>query len=179
MLRKELKKFTKNDNYRILEVGTARGFSTIVMSKAISDSNKKGNIITIDIIPNKKKIYWNTIDDLKGPQTRENLLKNYKKYTKIIKFLTGSSLHIIKKIKFKRFNFIFLDGNHDFYNVKKEYDLVKKLQKKSDILLLDDVTIGSFDGIVQLLKIIKKENKYIIRKIISNPVRGYAILTKK
>ena len=179
MVRRELKKFTKNDNYRILEVGTARGFSSIVMSKAISDSNKKGNIITIDIIPNKKKIYWNTIDDLKGPQTRENLLKNYKKYTKIIKFLTGNSLHIIKKIKFKRFNFIFLDGNHDFYNVKKEYDLVKKLQKKSDILLLDDVTIGSFDGIVQLLKIIKKENKYIIRKIISNPVRGYAILTKK
>ena len=55
MVRRELKKFTKNDNYRILEVGTARGFSSIVMSKAISDSNKKGNIITIDIIPNKKK----------------------------------------------------------------------------------------------------------------------------
>ena len=179
ILRKKLKNFNKNKKFRILEVGTARGFSSVVMSKAINDSKKKGNIFTIDIIPNRKKIYWNTIDDLKGPQTRENLLKNYKKYTKIIKFLTGSSLDIIKKIKFKRLNFVFLDGNHDFYNVKNEYDLVKNLQKKSDILFLDDVTAGSFDGIIDLLKIIKKENKYMIKEITSNPIRGYAILTKK
>ena len=33
------------------------------MSKAINDANIKGKIITIDIIPNDQKIYWNCIDD--------------------------------------------------------------------------------------------------------------------
>ena len=149
------------------------------MSKAILDSKKKGKIFTIDIIPHNKKIYWNTIDDLEGPQTRKHLLRSYEKYLKSIKFLTGQSLNIIKNIKTRQFNFIFLDGNHDFYNVIKEYDLVKNLQKKNDILLLDDVTPKKFDGIVKLLNIIKKENKYTIRKITSNPKRGYAILKKK
>lgn len=179
LIRNQLKTFTNQNYFKILEVGTARGFSSIIMSKAILDSKKKGKIFTIDIIPHNKKIYWNTIDDLEGPQTRKHLLRSYEKYLKSIKFLTGQSLNIIKNIKTRQFNFIFLDGNHDFYNVIKEYDLVKNLQKKNDILLLDDVTPKKFDGIVKLLNIIKKENKYTIRKITSNPKRGYAILKKK
>ena len=91
---------------------------------------KKGEIITIDIIPHNKRIYWNIIDDLKGPQTRQQLLEPYANYLNNINFLTGNSLDIIKQFKNTQFNFIFLDGNHDFYNVKKEYDLVKKNFKK-------------------------------------------------
>ena len=179
LIRNQLKTFTNQNYFKILEVGTARGFSSIIMSKAILDSKKKGKIATIDIIPHNKKIYWNTIDDLEGPQTRKHLLRSYKKYLKSINFLTGESVNIIKNIKTKQFNFIFLDGNHDFYYVMKEYDLVKNLQKKNDLLLLDDVTPKKFDGIIKLLNIIKKENKYTIRKITSNPKRGYAILEKK
>ena len=179
LIRNQLKTFTNQNYFKILEVGTARGFSSIIMSKAILDSKKKGKIATIDIIPHNKKIYWNTIDDLEGPQTRKHLLRSYKKYLKSINFLTGESVNIIKNIKTKQFNFIFLDGNHDFYYVMKEYDLVKNLQKKNDLLLLDDVTPKKFDGIIKLLNIIKKENKYTIRKITSNPKRGYAILKKK
>jgi len=178
LIRNQLSNYNKKI-FNVLEVGTARGFSSIVISKAIIDSKKKGNVFTIDIIPHDKKIYWNTIDDLNGPQTRKNLLKPYKKYQKIITFLTGKSLNIIKKISNKQYNFIFLDGNHDFYNVKQEYELVKNLQKRNDILLLDDFTVKKFDGIVKLLKLIRKENKYKIRKITSNPKRGYAVLTRK
>ena len=54
----------QNINYiKILEIGTARGFSSICMSKAINDTGIKGVINTIDIIPHKKEIYWNCIDD--------------------------------------------------------------------------------------------------------------------
>tara|TARA_B110000003_G_scaffold261866_1_gene283983 strand:+ start:317 stop:1135 length:819 start_codon:yes stop_codon:yes gene_type:complete len=179
LIRKKLSNFNEGKNFNVLEVGTARGFSSIVISKAINDSKKKGSIATIDIIPHHKKIYWNTIDDVNGPQTRKSLLKHYRKYQKIITFFTGKSLKIIKKISHKQYHFIFLDGNHDFYNVKQEYELVKNLQKKNDILLLDDVTVKKFDGIVKLLELIRKENKYKIRKITSDPKRGYAILTKK
>ena len=45
----------QNINYiKILEIGTARGFSSICMSKAINDTGIKGVINTIDIIPHKK-----------------------------------------------------------------------------------------------------------------------------
>lgn len=179
LVRNKLSNFSKIKTFNVLEVGTARGFSSTIISKAINDSKKKGDISTIDIIPHDKKIYWNTIDDLNGPQTREQLLKPYNEYQKIITFYNGESVKIIKKISKKQFHFIFLDGNHDFYNVKKEYELVKNLQIKNDILLLDDVTTGKFDGIVRLLEVIKKDNKYKVDEITDNPKRGYAILTKK
>ena len=46
------------------------------MSKAINDSKINGKIITIDIIPNNKKFFWNCIDD-KSKKTRKELLNNW------------------------------------------------------------------------------------------------------
>ena len=56
----------KFDEITILETGTARGYSSICMSKALNDRKQKGKIFTIDILPNNKKMYWNCIEDHKG-----------------------------------------------------------------------------------------------------------------
>ena len=42
-------------NVIILETGTARGFSSVCMSKAITDCKLDGEINTIDILPNNKQ----------------------------------------------------------------------------------------------------------------------------
>ena len=124
-----LRKYIEDNNIKkinILEIGTARGFSSICMSKAINDAEIKGVINTIDIIPHKKKIYWNCIDDFEGKKTRENLLSLWSEELKNINFLTGPSSYVLKKIKIEKINFAFIDGMHDYYNVKKELDFVKE-----------------------------------------------------
>ena len=55
---------TSNINFNIVETGTARGFSSICMSRALLDLNKNGKIFTIDILPHDIKMIWNCPKDL-------------------------------------------------------------------------------------------------------------------
>ena len=48
----------------IIETGTAKGFSSLIMAKTLQELNQEGTIHTIDIIPPNKPIIRNTIDDL-------------------------------------------------------------------------------------------------------------------
>ena len=56
----------------IIEVGTARGFSSLCMAKALQENKVKGKIITIDPLPIKRKIYWNCISDHEGKKREKN-----------------------------------------------------------------------------------------------------------
>jgi len=61
-------------NITIFETGTSRGFSSVCMSKAINDSSIAGKVITFDILPHNKKMYWNIIFDHDGMRSRSELL---------------------------------------------------------------------------------------------------------
>ena len=83
-------------NIIILETGTARGFSSVCMSKAISDCKSVGEINTIDILPNNEKIYWNSISDIDGKKTRPELLQKWNEYINRIIFHSGNSIKVLK-----------------------------------------------------------------------------------
>ena len=51
----EKKNQNYKDNFKILETGTARGFSAICMSKALIDKKVNGKVLTIDVIALVKK----------------------------------------------------------------------------------------------------------------------------
>ena len=86
LLHEYLKKYLSNSNEKkiyIVEIGTARGFSSIVMSYLLSKYDIEYEIHTIDILPHKTKMYWNCISDpINGKVSREELLIDYKKYVK-------------------------------------------------------------------------------------------------
>jgi len=169
----------KNDikNINILEVGTARGFSSICMSKAINDSKINGEINTIDIISNDKKIYWNCIDDLESKKTRKELLKKWSRELNNINFLTGPSSFVLKKIKFDRIHFAYIDGMHNFPNVKNEFEFISNKQKSGDLIILDDYSTN-FPGIIKLVNILKKQKKYLVTIVSAGRKRSYAIAEK-
>ncbi len=162
----------------ILEIGTARGFSAVCMSKAINDSNIIGKISTIDIIPHTKKIYWNCIDDINGKKTREELLNPWKKELKNISFFTGPSSLILKKIKIDKVDFAFIDGMHDYYNVKNELIFLKKRQTIGNIIVIDDYDQNKFEGVVKALTDQNLNKNYKIEILSSDPQRTYAIATR-
>ncbi len=162
----------------IIETGTARGFSSICMSKAINDASKEGTIHTCDIIPHNKKIYWNCIDDTESKKTRKELLNNWHEELKNIKFYKGKSKKMFQKINIERFNFAFLDAVHSYEDVITEFNYVKNKQKVGDIIVFDDVTDNLFPGVVKAVKEVEQTKEYSIEHINISKQRGYAIAQK-
>ena len=173
------KNFLELKNFLFVDVGTAKGFSSIIISKCAKDNDIDYSIFSFDIIPHNKKIYWNSIMDLEGKLSRETLLKDYTEFTKNINYITGRTKNKLRDISdYERINFVFLDGSHDYDDVKFEYNFIKNKQKKGDIIFFDDVTEGHYDGIVKLIEEINLSNQYEIQKIKSTDFRGYAIAKK-
>ena len=77
-----------------------------------------------------------------------------------------------------RINFAFLDAQHTYEALIKEYEFVKHRQIKGDIIVFDDVTPGVFDDIVKCVGFIEKSGEYQIQIIKSTQKRSYAIATK-
>jgi cephalosporin hydroxylase len=165
----------------IVETGTARGFSSICMAKALSESNFEGNICTIDVLPHNIKIFWNSITDhTHGRLTRNELLRDWSYLVeRYIFYVQGKSKQILPKINFSRVHFAFLDGAHAFDDVMFEFNNISKLQIKGDIVVFDDYNTSDFPGVVKTVEYIENNLDYSIRKIL-NPSnsRGYVIASK-
>lgn len=99
-------------------------------------------------------------------------------FLKKIKFIDGISSKILKNLQIKKINFAFLDGSHEYEDVKKEFEFVDKRNSKNDIIIFDDYTIGKFDGIVKLIQEIQRSKQYEIKILDKNIERGYAVLKK-
>tara|TARA_Y100001978_G_scaffold141904_2_gene127010 strand:- start:6 stop:893 length:888 start_codon:yes stop_codon:yes gene_type:complete len=165
----------ENKNLTILETGTARGFSSICLSKAINDQNIKGKIITIDCISHNKKMFWNCIKDFEGEKTRAELLSNWQEELNNILFIQGWTLETLDKIGLNRVNFAFLDAQHTRNSVLEEFKFIYNRQKKGDIIFFDDVTPNFFPGVCNAVKEIESHYPYKIRRLNFDKSRGYAI----
>ena len=172
-------KFSKNEKINILETGTALGFSSLCMAKALSDQSLQGLIVTIDPLPNEKKIYWNIIDDFEAAKTRLELLKSWEDLVeKYILYLQGESKIILPKLLLK-VHFAFLDAAHTFSDVIFEYNYIKEKQLLGDIIVFDDYNKTNFPGLVRAIDTIEKENLYNIDVIEGENDRNYVIAYRK
>ena len=147
----ELSKYVKQNKYidlNIVETGTARGFSSICMAKALDDTNQNGKIYTFDILPHRKKMFWNNVDDLNGKQTREELLNNWKTLSdKYIIFVNDFAHTAIKSLNFKRINFAFLDGSHYGHDINYEFGEIAKYQFVGDLAIFDDFDSKNYNDL--------------------------------
>ena len=162
----------------ILETGTARGFSSLCMSKAINDRKFMGKIITIDCISHNEKMLWGCISDFEGEKTREELLSKWNKELSNIIFIHGWTTETLKKIGLNRINFAFLDAQHTKNAVLQEFKFINKRQIKGDIIFFDDVTPNVFDGVCSAVKEIEINFSYKIEYFPFDRNRGYALATK-
>jgi len=168
----------KIKNIVILETGTAKGFSSVCMSKAINESSIEGKIYSVDFLPHNKKMYWNCILDFEGKHSRSTLLDNWNKETRNIEFLEGKTKKILKKLDLPRVNFAFLDAAHTKKDVIYEFNYLQKRQVRGDIIIFDDVTKNLFPGVISALNIIKNMGTYNIEFFEIAKYRRIAIATK-
>lgn len=125
IIRKEMESFLRvmlsiKKPMRILELGTAVGYSAILMSEYI---NEKGQIITIENY------------DKRIPIAKENIKKAGRE--NVIKLLEGDAMEIMPTLERDQFDFVFMDA------AKAQYihfiPEVLRLMKKYGVLITDNV----------------------------------------
>lgn len=140
IIRKEMESFLRvmlsiKKPMRILELGTAVGYSAILMSEYI---NEKGQIITIENY------------DKRIPIAKENIKKAGRE--NVIKLLEGDAMEIMPTLERDQFDFVFMDA------AKAQYihflPEVLRLMKKDGVLITDNV-LQEGDMI---------QSKYVVRR---------------
>lgn len=127
---------------RILELGTAVGYSAILMSLS---SHRKNHVITIERDKNMVKI------------AKENVKKyNLRKYIDVIE---GDCLEILRDMS-ESFDLIFIDAGKAHYNHFLPYCL--KLLDKEGIIVADNVL---FRGMVASDELVKRRKITIVKRM--------------
>jgi predicted O-methyltransferase YrrM len=171
---------TSQERYvTVLETGTARGFSSLCMAKALDDAKVDGHLVTVDLLPHNRRFLWNCIDDNDGPKTRQELLQAYEDLLRRVVFVEGPTRRQLDRLGLKRVNFAFLDACHTCDDVMAEYAYARDRQKSGDVVVFDDVTPAMFDGVVEAIAAIESEGLYSIERIQPSDQRGYAIAVRR
>ena len=172
-------------NITILETGTARGFSSIIMSKILQKNNILGTVNTLDLIPHQKKVFGNCFPAVRLQRrlSRDEILKPYQMLVdKYIKFYDGDSMETLNNLTLERIHFAFLDGHHIYTYVKFELEYVSQRQLSGDIIICDDYTKEQFPGIVQAIDEFIEFGLYDYKIFYGDDgikKRGYVYLKKK
>ncbi len=103
----------KKELKSVLEIGFGRGYSTFCMAKAMCDHGIDGKIVTVD--PNLNEEFLN------------HLTKIFpKEWFEKIEFVKSTSEQFYIENKDKNFDFIYIDGDHRYEAVKKDWDYAKE-----------------------------------------------------
>ena len=150
IISKEIREYLKfiiktNKNIKsILEVGTATGYSGIIMSEEIQDRN--GSLTTIEIDRDRFKIAQSNFEksNLKG-----------------IKQILGDATEEIEKLN-KTFDFIFIDAAKGQY--KKFFEDSYKLLNEGGIVFIDNILFRGYlykESPKRFKTIVKRLNEFI------------------
>tara|TARA_Y100000741_G_scaffold121229_3_gene91084 strand:- start:8304 stop:9056 length:753 start_codon:yes stop_codon:yes gene_type:complete len=149
------------NNINILETGTARGFSCIVMARIMEMHNIEGTIYTID----NTDVFKNCLKaaQLKRKVSLNECVEEWKPLVdKYIIFEKGDSNEKLQELnnKLSRIHFAFLDGAHYYNEVTKELNFVENRQAIGDIIICDDYTEKQFPEIVRAINNFLENGKY-------------------
>ena len=150
IISKEIREYLKfiirtNKNIKnILEIGTATGYSGIIMSEEIQDRN--GNLTTIEIDGDRFKIAQSNFEksNLKG-----------------IEQILGDATEEIEKLN-KTFDFIFIDAAKGQY--KKFFEDSYKLLNEGGIVFIDNILFRGYlykESPKRFKTIVKRLNEFI------------------
>jgi predicted O-methyltransferase YrrM len=116
----ELIKLTKAKT--VLEVGVFRGNTSIQIINALP---KGGYYVGIDI------------EDLVNQENKQGFI-NHGKQGKVIELVIGDSINEMPKLQKNHFDLVFIDGNHTFDHVLKEFKLAETLITRTGIIAFHD-----------------------------------------
>ena len=161
----------KDERVCMLDIGTAKGFSALVMKWAIDDAGVLGRITSVDVIDPDERVRRNTVVEVEGLKTLGEILAPWPESREIVfrqmagvSFLSGHS---------GRVHFAFVDGKHRYDHVHMEGGLLRMKQESGDVVIFDDVQI---DGVRRAVNELHGYKKHWVEL---NAERQYCIATRE
>jgi predicted O-methyltransferase YrrM len=141
----------ENQPYKILEIGSWAGGSTITWCNAIQSFNKERGFVVcvdpwecyVDDINSDFVVYKTMHDALKSGNIFNLFLHNIRSsgFNSLVKVMKGQSRDILPLLKPESFDLVFVDGAHDYTNVALDLKNAAPLVRNGGILCGDDLEL--------------------------------------
>lgn len=153
---------------RVLDVGTAKGFSALCLRWALDDADRGGSVTSVDVIDPASTERRNTIAEVHGPVALRHILAPWPE-TSRIEFLQSTGIAWLEA-SIDRVHIAFIDGKHTGSVVRKEGVLLSRRQQPGDLAIFDDVHIPDVSVAVTSL-----HHEYRLEYLEVLPKRHYAV----
>lgn len=157
-----------------VDIGTAKGFSAVVMALAMLDSGcTTGKVHSVDVIDPLHAVVRNSIAEVaNGPLPLQKYLDLCveKAVCDYISFTGGGSQELAKALAGMHVGFAFIDGKHSKVAVASEIAWLSSMQTIGDVVIFDDAQVPEvFAGIKETPR------NYEVAYVKLNELRSYAI----
>ena len=132
-----------------LDIGTARGFSALSIARAILDEGTRGHVYSVDVVDHDEPREWHIAkqldDELEGgpPMSRSQIWKRwFAEESAVVSPITGRSVDVLAGWPHGSIDLAFLDGSHDYADVKAELALLDSLMAERSAIVMDDYHLG-------------------------------------
>lgn len=139
-----------------LDVGTARGFSALAMSRAIEGADVSGIVYSIDTIGHDEVVGWHgpkhhAEDPLASEQiSRAEIWERwFPNEFSSVDVVTGRSVDVLRNWEHGSIAIAFLDGSHTYDDVSLELAMLDGRMARNGVVVVDDYHIGEVVGRVR------------------------------
>jgi predicted O-methyltransferase YrrM len=154
-----------------LDIGTAKGFSALVMQSALDDAGVDGAVVSVDVIDPQARATRNTVAEVDGLKTLAETLSPFARAADKVSFLWSSGTDYLGSSS-GRINFAFVDGKHKYDAVRDDAALLATRQQPGDITIFDDVHLKGVRQAVDELK------TYDVKHVHLKMDRSYAVAVR-
>jgi hypothetical protein len=154
LARERLARCAEDEVPVFVDIGTAKGFSALMMALAFTDADQTcGRIHSVDAIdPDDRVIRNSCVEATDGPQPLSFYLDTVAAQNELrfIEFYGGGFARLARE-PLPRVAFAFVDGKHSFEAVREEARWLSQRQGVGDVIVFDDAQIdGVWAGIKTL-----------------------------
>lgn len=157
-----------------LDIGTAKGFSAVVLSWAIADSDRRHRVVSLDLVEPDTFVRRNSIVECEKLQTVQQFVAPFAARDVDIEFRGGGSARWLRDTPSDvHVGFAFVDGKHTFQAVTLEAISIEKRQLRGDVIVFDDVQLGEVARATLQLRNYRREYIHL-----SRTTRAYCVAVK-
>lgn len=159
---------SRGDSIRIVDIGTAKGFSALCLLWALKRSRLNGRVWSVDVIDPYARVRRNTVAEVDGFKTLAETLDQWPEAQQI----TFSKMTGVECLQLDRFkiHIAFIDGKHSPDVVLTEGRLLHERQETGALAIFDDLQL-----IGPAVDHLEAEGKYTFERLWIKKDRGYAV----
>ncbi len=164
----------ERDLVRIVDIGTAKGFSALMANYALLDSPHDAIVMSADVMPPTARVRRNTVAEVDELKTLYEILEPFPEAMGI-QFVEKTGIGLLESLS-GRIHLAFVDGKHSYEAVSVEAKLLAARQQPGDLVIFDDVQMPPVGKAVE-----KVAGKYydLSRLELGSVNRAYAIGVRK